>query len=222
VLALTLCILLGWRWHLNDHSDIRFVRLEGAFQHIELKSIEDVSGPMVQTALVSLNLDRLIEKVHSLPWVSRVDVERIWPDTLILRLTEQKPYFRWGASSLLNSDGVRFDPKESEQFAELPVIYARDGDEGALYRVLKKMQSGLIRYGMNIESLTVNARKEWIVGLKTGVELKFGRRHPLEMYERFLRLLPLLGAKSIDSIESFDMRYPKGFAVRLKPDAVIG
>lgn len=221
VVVLAFCLSISWRWISDDYSDIRFVRLEGAFQHIERISIEAVSRPVVQTGLISLDLKHLTERVNSLPWVNRVDVERIWPDTVILRLAEQKPYFRWGVGGLLNSEGERFNPADVGQFSELPVIYARDGEEASLYTVLKQMQVGLSDYGMQVVSLTVSDRKEWIVGLTGGVELKFGRRHPLEMYERFIRLLPLLGRESIDSIESFDMRYPTGFAVRLKRDAAI-
>ncbi len=220
--VLIVCLSLVWRWISSDYSEIRFVRLEGAFQHIRRDSIEAVSNPAVQTGLIALDLMYLTERVTSLAWVSGVNIERIWPDTLILRLVEQKPYLRWGVSGLLNSEGKRFNPNNVGQFSELPVIYARDGDEASLYRVMKKMQAGLTDYGMEVESLTISDRKEWIVGLKGGMELKFGRRCPLEMYERFIRLLPLLGSESIDSIESFDMRYPTGFAVRLKRDGVIG
>lgn len=221
VMLLAVCSSLAWRWLNEEYLAIRFIRLEGALQNLDRSRIERILMPLVNTSLVSVDLNLLKEKASSLPWINRVEVERVWPYTVVLRLIEQTPYFRWGIGGLLNDEGKRFTPAATDQFSGLPVIYAPDGAELRLYKVLKKIRGKLKPHGLKVISMNVSNRQAWSVMMDGDLELQLGRHQPLEMFDRFLRILPLLGRSRVDAIQRVDMRYPNGFSVGLKPDAII-
>lgn len=200
---------------------VRYVRVEGVFQYLSKAEIKTVLMPLVTTDLISADIQAMQSAVETLPWVAAAEVKRIWPDAIDIRVFEQKPFMRWGETSLLNERGELFTLDNTDDFRSLPLIVGPAGHEKRLLEVMKGLQTALADLSMKLTAFIVSERQSWKLNLQNGMQLQLGRREPLNNLQRFIRSLPLLGAEKINGIATVDMRYPNGFAVSWKPDLTI-
>lgn len=226
ILSLTLGMLalmtIGWREIKAQGADwmpVRYVRVEGAFQYIAKDTIKRVLARQVMHGFYNADLQQIQAAVKELPWADQVEVQRIWPDALKVTVSEQRPVARWGERSLLNNQGDLFVPGNVDQFAQLPLITGPEGQERKLLEVMKGLSVALRDRAMLLKEFAVNERRAWKVVLASGLEIKLGRKTPLENIQRFLRTVDLLGEDKIAMMASVDLRYPNGYAVTWKEDA---
>ena len=69
---------------------IRYVQVEGAFQYIDKQDIQMKIDPLVQAGYFSVDLQVIQQAVMSLPWTASIQVQRVWPDRIKLKIYEQK------------------------------------------------------------------------------------------------------------------------------------
>jgi cell division protein FtsQ len=222
VLVMALSVLgfsLRWFLQAGPFFSIRYVRVEGAIENLDVESLRQALLPIVSTGYFSLPIEDIEKAAKSHPWVDGVQVARLWPDTLVLRISEQKPLVRWGNHALLNQRGERFEPGGLGAFRELPVIVGPEGMESYLLGMLNGLNDKLKTNGLRIASLDMSKRRAWVVRLTSGTEVHFGRQDPLKALDRFLALMPKLGEDRMAAVQRVDLRYPNGFAVVWKPDA---
>ena len=85
--------------------------------------------------------------------------------------------------------------------------------------MLKRLQPVLVPLDAQIDLLKLNDRGSWSVVLDTDATLELGRGEPDDIVartERFVRTLPQLQRQYGQPLEHADLRYPKGYAVRLR------
>lgn len=214
-------VLSAILWELSHNKailPIEYVRIEGRFQYLARAPLQRALAPLVDANFLTVDVDAVRAAARDLPWVERVQVERVWPDTLVLRLKEQIPYARWRGESLLSQRGEKFAPQNIAAFAALPNIQGPEGQEGDLLEKLKAMSALLARQDLRITALVVNERRAWSVKLAGGMEIVMGRYEPMAAFERFLDSLPVFGKERIQAMQRVDLRYPNGFAVSWKPE----
>lgn len=221
-MLLTLLVVAGggyWTIHLftkQEVTPVRHVRIEGMFQNLRKRSVQVILMPLVKGGFWGLDLKKIVAAVNALPWVDRVKVERVWPDTLSVYIDEQIPYVRWGEDSLLNVRGESFTPPSMEAFGALVWIKGPEGQEVKLISILKQLQTITGRQGLHIAQFIINEQSSWFIRLSSGVELALGQKKPLAVLERFMAVLPMMGEQRRAAIQSVDLRYPSGFSVNWK------
>lgn len=198
---------------------IRYVRIEGAIQNLDVAKLRLALEPVVGTGYFSVSLQEIERSAKAHPWVDEVQVARLWPDTVVVSVSEQKPVVRWGDRALLNPRGERFQPENIEAFRELPVIFGPPGTENELLGMWNRLNDKLQRKGLSIAALDLSRRRAWAVRLNGGMEFHFGRQEPVQALDHFLELVPKLGEHKLTAIQRVDLRYPNGFAVVWRPDA---
>jgi len=200
----------------DQRLDIRFVRVIGVLEHVEKEEMEQAILPKIEVGYLVLDVDLVRDAVEKLDWVNRVQVQKIWPDTVIVTVKEQIPYARWGENDLLSINGEKFRPNQIARFTSLPLIVGPKEQEVVLLDKLKHLQGRLNNIGITITKLQVNDRLSWSIRLSNGLLVQMGRKQPLLAFERFLTTLPLLGNQQIEAMERVDLRYPNGYAVQWK------
>ncbi len=196
---------------------VRFVRIYGALERVRKNQIQSTLESLVDKGYWSVDLEAIQVATESLPWVERAQINRVWPDTLMLGIIEQVPYVRWGKTALLNTNGDRFVPHSTAGFQNLPVIFGPSGKEAQLVKVFKDLQKRLAVQQLDIRVLNVSDRLSWSVRLQGGLDVAIGRRDPVAVFDRFIKTLPLLGPDQIRAMRRVDLRYPNGYAVDWKP-----
>lgn len=213
----------GWR-QLASHADaiskpIRYVKIEGAFQYITKDSVKNVLGPEVKRGFYQADMNSIHQAISSLPLVDKVDVKRVWPDAVHIKIVEHKPIVRWGNDQLLNKQGDLLTPDSIEAFKNLPLITGPQGQERKLLEIMKGVYIVLKDKALQLAEFHVSERRAWRLKLASGLEMQLGNKAPLENMQRFLKTMDLLGEPQIAMMASVDTRYPNGFAVTWKPEA---
>jgi cell division protein FtsQ len=158
-------------------------------------------------------IEELRARLERLPWVRRAAVRRVWPDGLEVSLEEQLPLARWAAGGLVNEQGERF---AGEAAAELPLFSGPAGSESEIARRYARFSRLLAPFGSPIERLKLSERLAWEVALANGLEFKLGRDADAAeaKLERFLATYQANASAPVAAV--VDLRYPNGFAMRVK------
>jgi cell division protein FtsQ len=198
---------------------IRYVRIEGIFQYIRQDALKKVLLPYVTTDFFSVDVQEIDKAALQHPWVKSVNVKRVWPDAIDIKVYEQFPAVRWGDKSLLNPDGVLFTPENAADFKQLPLIQGPKGYEARLLEIMQGLEIDLADRALHLAEFKVNERRAWDIVLHNGIEIKLGRNGQLKNFQRFLKTLDILGQDKIAAIAKVDLRYPNGFSITWKADA---
>lgn len=204
-----------------DYVPIRYVQVEGAFQYIDKDNIQMKISPLVQAGYFSIDLQAIQQSVMSLPWAESVQVQRIWPDRLKLRIYEQKPIMRWQAHSLLNERGEVFRPLNIDRFQSLAVLYAPNEQRHELLEVMHGLSVSLMDQGLYLTEFRVNERQSWLLSMENGLTIQLGRLQPLEKFSQLIKALIVSGGDLVSKMAYIDMRYPNGYAVRWRENEEI-
>lgn len=224
LLAFALLVLAVWGLGQQLVSDkvteslpVRYVRIEGVFQYLSKEEIKTALMPLVTTSIFDANMQLIHETVAKLPWVKNATVERVWPDTIDIKIHERKAYVRWGQNGLLTEYGELFTPNNIGQFQSLLLLEGPKQQEAKTLEIMKGVKTALEDQALGLAEFKVNDREAWEIELKTGLEILLGRTGQLKKLQRFLDTLPVLGQEKIAAMQVVDLRYPNGYAVSWKP-----
>lgn len=226
LLVLVLLVLAVWGLRQQVVSDkvteslpIRYVRTEGVFQYLSKDELKASLLPLVTASIFDADMQLIHATVAKLAWVKSVSVERVWPDTIDIKVHERKAYVRWGENGLLTEYGELFMPNNVDQFKSLLLVEGPKQQEAKTLEIMKGVKTALSDQALELAEFTVNDREAWKIKLKTGLEILLGRTGQLEKLQRFLQTFPVLGQEKIAAMQVVDLRYPNGYAVSWKPDS---
>jgi cell division protein FtsQ len=193
------------------------VTLEGPFRRVSNGQLEEVLRGQLPAGFLSADLAGIREAVEAVPWVDVARVRRIWPDGVLVSVTEHVAVARWGDDGLLNARGELFIDKSRHVPAELPALRGTPGSEGEVSERYLDYAAQLEPLGLSVLALEVDARGAWRIRLRGslpgGVEVRLGRENPDERMRRFVDAASGLVRARGERIEYVDMRYGNGFAV---------
>ena len=220
-LLLMLLIIVSMVWALMtlmrpDILPIKKVRVEGEFQQLAPDRLEAIVTDTVRGGFFNVNVE-VIKKILLMdPWVHQVTVLRNWPDRLTVQVSEQVAVARWGDSGLINPDGVLFTPEPYTYPEGLPVLRGPTETYGQMLSQYQEFQKILMDTGYVISGLTLNDRRSWTMRLSNGPLLILGRKNILNRLARFVTYLKSGPSENLQEMETVDLRYTNGFAVRWK------
>lgn len=212
----------GW-WFLRLEPrllPIRLIQVEGELRHESSQELQMRLTERLQGGFLTADLSELKRAAEDLPWVARVSIRRIWPDTLRVQVQEYRPIARWNSDGLVTAEGVVFRPEGDTKRFNLPLLEADDRQAPEVVARYLQWRAALERIDEDIRRLAVDARGDWRLTLSSGVELRLGTSRVEERLMRYLanaRQLKTVGRPAI-----VDLRYSNGFAVRWAPQIETG
>lgn len=223
LLTLTLLAIMVWVLGRQAFSNkvteslpIRYVRTEGVFQYLSKEEIKKALMPLVMTSIFDADMQKIYATVAKLPWVKSASVERVWPDTIDIKVHERKAYVRWGKNGLLTEYGELFEPSNVGQFQSLLLVEGPKQQEAKTLEIMKGVKTALDDQALELAEFNINDREAWKIKLSNGLEILLGRTGQLKKLQRFLDTLPVLGQEKMAAMQVVDLRYPNGYAVSWK------
>jgi len=217
---IVLLLVIGSWFKLRDPQSfpITTVRIEGNLQHVDRDALRQVTEPYVNSGFFSVDVTRLKQQLLDIPWIVRVSITRLWPQTLVVNVIEQQPVARWNQDQLINAQGQLFSP-QSQSFPEgIPQLQGPPGLQDMVLQIYGQMSDILHHLGLQISSLQLTERRAWRLRLDNGMELFLGRVNAFERLQRFVSVYnQVFGSRGTD-VASVDLRYTNGMAVRWKQD----
>ncbi|MEJ2577286.1 MAG: cell division protein FtsQ/DivIB [Gammaproteobacteria bacterium] len=195
------------------HLPLEIVRVTGELRHLDKARIESAVAEAIDGNFFTVDMVRIRDQVRGLPWVDRVSVRRQWPRTLVMEVTEQVPFARWGEGALVNARGEVFAPERAGAADGLVRLF---GPAGSVQRVVgfyREAAAQLAAAGLAVRTLGLDERREWRVELDGGPVLLIGPDGERARLARFLHTYPLLVEDPARRPVRIDLRYPQGFAV---------
>ena len=201
---------------------VRQVEFVEALPHTKRSEIEQLLPVALKGNFFSLNLEMLRTALEQSPWVRKVEVRRIWPARLEVKIEEHRPVARWGEGrgELVNSYGEVFVASLVEpELTTLPMLF---GPPGTALEVLKRysdLVGSLNAIGEKPVQVTLSPRLAWQLKLEHGMWVDLGREQPKSpvgvRLQRFIEVYPEMIGKRPVRPAVVDLRYPNGFAIRV-------
>lgn len=231
LLALALFAAGFWWFAQRPMFTLKVIRIEGtgetALRYVKPATVKGTALPRIKGNFFTVNLDAVRSAFESVPWVRKATVRREWPNKLIVMLEEHAPLGTWGEDGRLVSvkgDVFTANLAEAEEEGELPAFAGPNGSERDVIARYQDLQAWFAPVNLAPESVQLSGRYAWTVKLSNGMTVELGREQGREALkarvERLVRIYPQLVARLQDRIESVDMRYPNGLALKANGLAV--
>ncbi|MEG3192739.1 cell division protein FtsQ/DivIB [Lysobacter sp. D1-1-M9] len=238
-------VLNGWVG--SGHWPLTKLRATGAFERVDEAVLRETLLPYAQPGFFAVRLDQAQAAVARLPWVEQAEVRKRWPDVLEVRVTEHRPFARWGEDRLLSSQGRLFPAEGIEVPAGLPQLSGPDARVPDVVALYNEARSLLGPIGMEVQVVALDARGSWTLGLaragapgdrdegvasdrmppdsttfdgRVATEVVVGRNEARARLERFARLMPRMLTQQAQRLVRADLRYTNGFALTWAPREV--
>lgn len=211
--------LLGWgvyQLSLPGTLPIKHVRITGDFRQLQPEHMQTLVTNEVRGGFFNVNVGTIRDTLLQDPWVQDVVVQRVWPETLRVRVVEHRPMTRWGEKSLLNSEGQRFTPAPDTIPEGLPQLNGPGGSEALLLRRFHDISQRLEPLGLQVTRLEQDPRRSWRFAVDAGFQVMLGRKEFARRLDRFVERVPQALGDRIGQVDEIDMRYTNGFSVRWK------
>ncbi len=196
-------------------------------KHVNLPAVRSLVVGNLTGNFFSIRLDSARAAFETVPWVRKASVRRIWPNGLAVTIEEHEALGIWGNAdepTLINKYGELFVANHAEAEADGKLLRF-NGPEGsnqdvmALYR---QLNDWFKPWGVKASEVNLSNRYAWSAKLDNGMRFEFGRdldqkdREQINArVERFFKIWPELQDKWAGKVETVDLRYPNGFAIRL-------
>ena len=217
LLAAVLSLLVMGLMKANEPGfmPIEKIRAQGEFINLTEAMLLSQAGN-IQGGYFNINVGSVQQKIESLAWVDRAYVRRLWPDTLMITVVEQKAQACWDDKGLINARGELFFPDRKTFPAGLPKLSGPDGTHGQLLEDYKNMSRIMAETGLLIQRISMDARRSLTLHFDNGMKILLGRVAHYVRLERFMRIYKKLLVTEINQLQQIDMRYTNGFTILRK------
>ncbi len=196
-----------------DVLPIEEVKIRGQFEQLRVGDLQPIIANDMAGNFFTVNVDELYEKLLALPWVEKIWIHRIWPDTITIDVQEQRPIAILKDEGLLNKNGDVFsaDFSDFEQILPLFVVAKNDRHE-AVVQYQKKIQI-LGDAELNPRIFYYDARQSQVIKFENGIELVLGRMDVENRLLKFVKAYTSYLQYDSRKIRQVDLRYTNGLAV---------
>jgi cell division protein FtsQ len=214
--AAFLAARLGYYYLSNaEHFPITTIKVAATYEHVTHKELESVLVKYVGDSFFALPVSALQNELNTMSWVDTATVERVWPDTLKIKLVEKKPVAIWG-NALMTEDGQLFKEGEVPPDLNMPKLKGPLSQQTEVLQVYEKLSKILSTYGLNATGLYLRDNHSWVLLIANNVKIYLGKKELEERLMRFCKAYPAVFAEKAEQLASVDLRYPRGMAVQWK------
>ncbi len=205
-----------WQLAQPDTLPIQQVKVKGEFRYLDKQDLYKAIGDLASAGFFNVDVRAVKQAAEAMPWVDSASVRRIWPDMLRIDIREQIPLARWQGGGMVNRHGDVVSVVATGALDDLPVFNGPEGTAKILAKRYQLLSVPLAKMELTVMTLTLSERRAWQVSLDTGMHLLFGRAMLDTQLSRFANAYSSVPAEKLENIQSVDLRYTNGFAVRWK------
>lgn len=192
---------------------IQHIRLEVSCERTSEQEIKKQTAGYVK-GFFSTDVMKLKEKLLSIPFIDEVNVKRIWPDTLLITLVEQKFVALWDNTGAVTRKGIVVKGVNVDK--DMPRFMGPEGQSVMMLEQYHEMSNILKPLNLTIKELNLNSRRSWQVVLSNNVKVIIGRNDIDNKLLNLATVFPKLKKRHGNTIDSVDLRYPNGICVHVK------
>jgi len=226
IIAPVVVAMLAGVWKLTEYdfskiAPIEKVEIEGEFENISRGSFRKKVIAEINGGYFSQDLDAMRIALMDLPWVDDVSVRRQWPSGLHIKVTENQAIAYWNDDAMISDRGDVFKPEVINQQLALPKLNGPNGLHNKMWRFLLTINKDFSAMGFKVVDLNLDDRRAWSFHFSSQnvideIEVKLGRDHTQDRLVRFVRVFSNVDKFNLKETAVIDLRYPNGFAMKIK------
>ena len=220
--ALVLAVLGKWLAQQRGF-DLQRIRVDNELQHNNAVTLRANVAPKLTGNLFTLDLLQAKAAFEAVPWVRQAVVRREFPNRLRVHLQEHEPVAFWGLDDearLINTHGEVFEVNQGDVEAEdLPRLFGPRSQAGEVLRTYRHLAPLFESMDNPLVQLELTGRGAWRARLESGARLELGGgslETLAQRTQRFLATVSQTSSRFGRNVESADLRYPNGYALRLR------
>lgn len=215
-------------WWVVRHPAFSIARIvvEGELVHNNAVTLRANVAPHLTGNFFTIDLQKAREVFEQVPWVRQTEVRREYPNSLRVLLLEHEPQAYWGpdtGTAMVNTMGEIFEANVGEVEREgLPRLSGPPDSAAEVLRMYYALEPVFTALDTPIDALTLRDGGSWQVKLDNGADIELGggsEQQVLQRMQRFVRTLPQITQqyqRTAEALEYADLRYPDGYALRLR------
>ena len=224
--AVLLVAVLGWWAVRHPAFSIARIVVDGELMHNNAVTLRANVAPSLMGNFFTVDLVGARKAFEQVPWVRSAEVRREFPNSLRVILKEHVAQAYWGpenGTSMVNGDGEVFEANVGEVEREgLPRLQGPEGSASQVLAMFYALEPAFAPLEVEIDGLTLRDRGSWVVRLDNDAVLELGNGLPEQVLQRTQRFVRTMGQvtgqyqRRADALEYADLRYPDGYALRLR------
>ena len=218
IALLGLAVVAVWVY-LSLDRPVRHVEVVGNLLPVEALDVERRLTELKPKRLLSTDLDGLREHLLKLSWPEVVEIRRVWPDTIQIRITPKLVVAKWGSQGYLTAAGDLVT--RPDRSGGVPLLDCEVASPQKALETYRYLQDIVSENGLEISALVQNTFGEWQLTLSNGVRAHLGLDLRRSRVQRFVRVHRHLADVSAVPVRYLDLRYANGVAVRFDESPMI-
>ena len=139
--------------------------------------------------IIGFSLEQARKRIEQLPWIAHATVERRLPGTIVVALSERRPFAIWqnqGRYVLIDREGQPVTDEQVARFRDLPLIVGPGAPEAA--RVLLDALTDRPAIQSRVIAAMRISERRWNLRMKNGTDILLPEGHEVEALDRLLAL----------------------------------
>ena len=224
LLFVLMALLLTMSWFFRQPIfNLSAITVKGDMTHNNAVTLRANVAPRLAGNFFTVNLAQTRAVFESVPWVRQAVVQRQFPDRLKVLLQEHQAVAYWGPDGdtrLVNSFGEVFEANQAEvESSDLPQLNGPPGQTPLVLQAYRQLSAQFEKLDMRLERLELTGQGSWRARLESGAGLELGHGSVDEIEgrtQRFIATLSQVSSRYGRDLESADLRYGNGYALKLK------
>jgi cell division protein FtsQ len=220
--VMALAVMVTWLMR-QSLFNLGAITVQGDMTHNNALTLRANVAPRLTGNFFTVDLTQTRTVFESVPWVRQAVVQRQFPDRLKVVLQEHRAEAFWGPEGdtrLLNNFGEVFEANQDEvEAVDLPQLNGPAGQAPLVLDGYRKLAPHFEKIDALLERLELTSQGSWRARLDNGAELELGQGSVDEIdarTQRFLGTLTQVSSRYGRDLESADLRYSNGYAIKLR------
>jgi cell division protein FtsQ len=163
----------------------------------------------------------LRERLERVPLIKSASVRKLYPNELVIGLTEREPYALWqnnGELFIIAADGTVIDLMQDERFVDLPFVVGENANTRSKEYLALLDAAGPLK--SRIRAGTLVAGRRWTLKMDNGMDVRLPE---LGAAQAMARLAKLEQEQKIleKDVLAIDLRMADRVVVRLSEEAAV-
>lgn len=220
--AMLLSTALSW-FAKQPVFSLKTIQIDNELRQSTAATLRANVTPKLKGNFFSLDLAHTRDVFETVPWVRHAVVRREFPDRLRVALQEHQAVAFWGSDTdarLVNNFGEVFEVNQGDVEAEdLPLLKGPSGQAALVFQGFKAVAPLFEKLDTTLNQLELTQRGSWRALLDSGAVIEMGLGSPVDIQarvQRFVATVAQTSSKFDRNLESADLRYPNGYAIKLR------
>ena len=174
---------------INNGFIIKNIEILG-LNHLDKNDIIKIISTYNNINIFNVNIKNIYREIKNNPWIKKVSVEIIYPNTIKISVTEKKPIAIWQnryGNSLITKNGYVISEKHLEKFnSYLPIIIGQNAHKN-IHSILNIFRSNK-DFAKNIWSLTFVNERRWNIHFNQGLTIRLPSKNIKNAWDKLIYL----------------------------------